>query len=595
MKMSLKNKLNKMYLFFAFFAILLLVIYNFNLMKLGSICIIGDEFGYWATGAHMAGMDWSEVASYNAYYSYGYGFWLSFILRIFSNSISAYRAAIILNSVFVLGIYTLLVIIARRYIKFQSPLTAIISGFVLSLYSGLFFASQSTQCETVLAFFFVLELYLLGRYLEQASLLRCLLLLVNTIYLYCIHQRAIVVIIALIITLFLQFLIDKQKRKYLLISILFFIALMMISNIIKNNLLENLYLGGKAVYSNNYSGQTEKIQMLTSFSGIRLFIKGVLGKIYYLGASTFGIFYLGLIYFISLIVKSVKEVYKGHQFDKTVLWYIFNILTFLGIIMIATIQLMDNRRTDTLIYGRYSEFIVFPFLLGGIHYAVKSLRLKNVGWIIAGQLALAMVVINQLFIGGYQKVYTNNVSGIAPFYHNTLSGTGFIYTCTVATTLVMILFIILNLAGRTRHVLKYTALVLVGAVWLHLGYASANNQLYSFKDERSDVNLYSFLSELPDEFNIVYSPYDEDEDEFAYMNADYLQFIAYDRKIFMQEKKGFFPEIKDNEFLVTQVSVPEHSLWYRNYRLLAKTSHFTVLAPKGSQAEAYYLDKYGQP
>lgn len=591
-KMNLNADKEKKYLVFAFFAVLLLIIYNFNLLKLGSICIIGDEFGYWSTGAYMAGMDWSEVASYNSYYSFGYGFWLSLILRIFNNSISAYRAAILLNSVFVLGIFVLLIVLAKHCLKFRNTYIAIIASFAISLYSGLFFASQSTQCETILAFFYIVEVCFLYWYLSRSSIVSCLLLWFNTVYLYCIHQRAIVVIIALSLIFVLQFLLDKRRWKIFLLGIFICVGLITVSSFIKDILLSNLYLGGKATYSNNYSGQTQKLQILFSYAGIKLFIKGVLGKIYYLGASTFGLFYFGIIYFVKVVINSVKEWRKGALLDRTILWYIFNILTFLGIVMIATIQLLDNRRVDTLIYGRYSEFIIFPVVLGGIYYVMKEVKIKQICWVLVGQFALALIVINQLFIGGYQKVYTNNVSGIASFYHNTLSGTGFIYTCTMATAVVMVIYVLLNIIGRKRKKGIYLSLLLVAGIWFSLGYASAQNQLYSFKEERSDLNLFDFLTKLPDEFRVVYSPYDEDEDEFSYMNADYLQFIAYDRPIHVLEKIKLVPDIKENDFLVTQVSVPGYSIWYRKFTLLAKTPHFSVFVKKDSAAESYYMEKY---
>ena len=63
-------------------ALALFFIYMLQVSELKMISIIGDEFGYWASGSFLAGFDWSDVASYNAYYSYGYGIWLYLILKI---------------------------------------------------------------------------------------------------------------------------------------------------------------------------------------------------------------------------------------------------------------------------------------------------------------------------------------------------------------------------------------------------------------------------------------------------------------------------------------------------------------------------------
>ena len=55
MKRLISNERTQKFLF-VFYGILILVIYNCNILRLGSICIIGDEFGYWATGAAFAGI-----------------------------------------------------------------------------------------------------------------------------------------------------------------------------------------------------------------------------------------------------------------------------------------------------------------------------------------------------------------------------------------------------------------------------------------------------------------------------------------------------------------------------------------------------------
>ena len=89
--------------FIVLLGISLLLIYLFKIDSLNTICVIGDEFGYWASGAYFAGLDWGDVACFNPYYSYGYGLWLSLIIKFFDDSILAYKVAIILNCFFIVS------------------------------------------------------------------------------------------------------------------------------------------------------------------------------------------------------------------------------------------------------------------------------------------------------------------------------------------------------------------------------------------------------------------------------------------------------------------------------------------------------------
>ncbi len=594
MKKIFTKETRKNWLFVSMLGILLLIIYNWNLSKLGSICIIGDEFGYWSSGAHFSGLDWSDVASYNSYYSFGYGFWLAIILKLCGNSILAYRAAIILNSCFVLGIYILFVIFSIKFIGVVNKYKAYFVSFIVSLFSGLYFSSQSTQCETILAFFYVLEVFLLACYLKDAQIKKLLLLSINTIYLYCIHQRALIIIIALLLVLLLHAVFDHTKFKNLIVFIVLGACGLLIGIILKSDILECVYLNGVAVSSNNYSGQVSKIQMLFSLSGIKLFLKGILGKLYYMGASSFGLVYFGILFLFIEVKNGILKLKNRVEADHRFLFALFNLLVVAGIAAIATIQLLDNKRTDTLIYGRYSEFIMLPLILLGVYYIYEKFTAGSVLLICTVQLGLALIVINQLYVGGYLRVYTNNISGIAHFYHNTLNNTGFIYSCTAATIGIMMFYLVLMFIGRYKTIFKYISLAFIGCMWFWLGYTAADNQLFSFKDERSDLALFSFFEDLPEDMDVIYIPYDDTRDEFAYTNADYLQFIAYDKKIAMAEASKQIPDVNEYDYVVTQSSIPEDSKWYRKYTLLGKTPHFSLLALKDSAANAYYIDKYGK-
>ena len=77
--------------------IFVLVIYNISELK--QICVIDDEFGYWGTSAYLSGYDWTGLSGTSPYYGYGMSFIHMWLFKMFDNSVTMYRAAIVLNGI----------------------------------------------------------------------------------------------------------------------------------------------------------------------------------------------------------------------------------------------------------------------------------------------------------------------------------------------------------------------------------------------------------------------------------------------------------------------------------------------------------------
>ena len=89
--------------YFLFIALLIFCIFQYGIRKICGFTMYPDEFGYWASAAEAAGYDWSEVASLGSYYSFGYSLILLPILKLFGGGVLAYRAAIAVNMLCMLG------------------------------------------------------------------------------------------------------------------------------------------------------------------------------------------------------------------------------------------------------------------------------------------------------------------------------------------------------------------------------------------------------------------------------------------------------------------------------------------------------------
>ena len=92
---------------FIVFSLVCLCMYGLH--RIYGFSLFPDEFGYWASAAKVLGYDFSEVASIGSYYSFGYSLILLPILHLLSDSVLAYRCAVVVNlllqilSFFILG------------------------------------------------------------------------------------------------------------------------------------------------------------------------------------------------------------------------------------------------------------------------------------------------------------------------------------------------------------------------------------------------------------------------------------------------------------------------------------------------------------
>ena len=150
-----------------------------------------DEFGYWAPAAALLGYDWSEISSLGSYYSYGYSVLLIGILALFKGSISAYRAAVIVNLLLqcasILILYNILIRIAQTEKNNTRAIIAIISA----LYPAWVFYTQTTMAESLLYFLFVLTSLLIIRFFEKPGIVRGLVFVAVLVYCYFVHMRCI--------------------------------------------------------------------------------------------------------------------------------------------------------------------------------------------------------------------------------------------------------------------------------------------------------------------------------------------------------------------------------------------------------------------
>ncbi|SFC61576.1 hypothetical protein [Butyrivibrio sp. YAB3001] len=353
----------------------LVCLFMYGFQYIFGISIFPDEFGYWACAARVAGYDWSETASIGSYYSFGYSLILAPILRIFSDSIMAYRAALVINLMLqILSFFLIKKIMRMLFEDADEFLTSFLSGICV-LYPSWSFYVQTTMSEALLFFMYTLTVYLMLRFLEKPGIINGVLVTLSAIYLYTVHMRTIGTLAAV----FLVMLAETVKRIVLanknsndksifvfVMTVLLLILLFVVSIYVKNHFIDTLFSNGAVsrVSVNDYSGQTRKLEILFSLSGLGKFFKSMIGKIFYLGCATFGFAYLGV---YSLFKRLFNKDNKAA----------FVLLSSLAQFMVMCIYLIGSagkksNRFDLFLHGRYFDFAIPLLMAIGIYELLQT-------------------------------------------------------------------------------------------------------------------------------------------------------------------------------------------------------------------------------
>ena len=347
---------------FVLFAVILLVVPFLHIGVRNLPYVYNDEFGYWASAARFVGMDWNEVFSKIAYYSYGYSFVLAILIFVTGSAAVAYKLAILLNGVWLILSFLCLYKSAKiLFPKYRKELLMLVS-FVAALFSSNIAEVNYTWPETFLFFLFCAIFYLILSIWQQSSCLKLLALSLLTVYTFFVHQRTLGIVLAIgIIVLMMLFMKKISWKQFLCFAMPILIGFILGSQV-KDFVINEVWNNSGAVSGNNFSGQTHKIKSLLTYSGIKKFVLALLGKGYYVFASNYFIVPLSVCILVQWIWIAIR---KKQQTIKCVIG-VFLLLSLIFSLGINSIFMMTPGNVTHIVYGRYIDNVIGPFLMIGI-------------------------------------------------------------------------------------------------------------------------------------------------------------------------------------------------------------------------------------
>lgn len=371
----------------------------FGLCQYGLLGIFGfsffpDEFGYWAPAAKLLGWDWSGTASLGSYYSFGYSLLLTPILYLVEDSILAYRTAVFLNMIFMcIGLCLMTGLLKRLFTDLDEKCAVLIASVAVISPAWIFYM-QTTMTEALLLSCTLAVCYLFLRFLEKPGAVSAILLALLLIYIYSVHMRAIGMVAAAVVVLIFRAVRDRDgmQRRRILIALLMTALLFAVAIAVKNGLLERLYDNASAetLRVNDYAGQWRKLKLLLSPKGLLAFVQGVAAKLLYLGASTWGLAYLGLWKAGHAAVSCLRKKRMAEPKDD---FWLFWFLAAVAQILVAVIYTLESaepgaERLDLFVHGRYDELIIPLLMACGLNQLLDSHR----RWLAMGLSAAGMLL-----------------------------------------------------------------------------------------------------------------------------------------------------------------------------------------------------------
>lgn len=546
------------------YTVVLFCAFAVNIKPTMLVHLASDEFGYWTAAANFLGWSWVDSASHNAYYSFGYGIVLAPILYFFKDPSTMYTVAILINIIFLLiGFYLLISLFSKIYKDVSKHLIILVS-FVATLFSGNFFYSMMTMTECFLWVLFLLATNWLYDYFVRDQRYKIVLLAGLASFLFMVHMRSVVIGIAIGFVLFLSVLTNKKTRKKEVICLCIFAAIWL-CGLYGTVLVKRWLMARQYTFSTNdangIGSSISKVNNIFSLNGLLSLIETVLGRFYYHGATTLLTFFTGMY----IVCVKVVEFFKSKKYQQMYFWsFVFlSTLASIAISAISMINLQGNR-IDVLFYGRYSDYVMsLTFIVSVVEMFIKKKIRVPVDIFVKIQLLLSVAVMCWVRVRKLNVLLDMSIPSMFCFFSKSEYNYLQYLIVGIGYTLVSILlYIILKKCNNVKVLVA--VLIVIGIGWGIIG----SRSLRVSDTHNHDEEYYQVYRTL----NMNFSS-DDEEIYYCYTNRDqeinWYTFLGVDRM---------------------QVCIRNHSIKYVNIENYDSIPDGAIIITRGDASVNYMID-----
>ena len=361
--------------------------------------VYNDEMGYWMHAAEFAGLDWSGVSETVAWYSYGYSFLLAPLIKIFSDTVTLYRAALTLNAVMDAGCYFMFVYIIRRLFPKLEVIPASAAAAAGILYTSYQFNAGVAWSETALLTAVTAVILAAVKVLSRPTYLNIGIFGLLNVYMYMVHNRTIGIAASAVFVIAAAVICKKVTLKQAGVFAAALTAGFIADRLIKAHLVKALWSSGPdGNDAGSVAGRLK--EALSSGEGFRKLIGVMSGQGFAVSVGTFCLVLFALVimvrrgaaglYHAGKAVKSGKKL--SEVTDVRYLMFLFIFCAFVSTYLISSIFMLGFERIDHIIYTRYFDILAGVLIMTGICFMFEAEKSDIIA-------AMLVPVIMRFFVG----------------------------------------------------------------------------------------------------------------------------------------------------------------------------------------------------
>ena len=342
--------------------LVLVVIHLLSGLQMEQPTVLADELGYLGNARYLSGAAHMPDMRQCQFYHFGYSLFLLPAFWLFTDPVAIYRAAIVINALLMSSLFFPLYFILRSHLEVANGAARWIA-FACCLYPPLILYSNFAWAESAFIPLYAVTVAVLGNYLVSRSRRDALLFGALAGFLYTVHPRALpvlaVILVSLAVLVFLRLL--PVSRALLSASAM---ALVFALTRSVNEHLKAIGWGGGGEFS-----AIKLAGRLLPDSDFPALVERAMGQLLYLSLASHGLFLLGLMAVIWLIVRKLSsESPRRVIADPQTAVPIFVSITAVGIFVAScTSKLYSLHGSESLrgaefIYGRYNEGFAVLFI-----------------------------------------------------------------------------------------------------------------------------------------------------------------------------------------------------------------------------------------
>lgn len=515
---------------------------TFHINDLSGIQHTNDESGYWTAAAYLLGYDWSELASYNLYYSYGYGIFLAILMKFFQE-INLYQVAIVFNSIVLVFEFWIIVnILKKLFIKLEASVVYLIS-FVMIVYPYNIFYVHLTVCEVFLSFLCWLILAIYIRLLERDRIIDWIFFAGINALAYMVHQRSVGIILASIVMAILLAVTRKSKLKHIIICGVLLSLLFFVSERVKQEYVASFFQNASKLAANDYSGQVAKLDLFFSLEGIPYVLFGVIGKWFGICVSTCMLVSFGLVDVIKKCICGAVELVKHKRSNKDFYINCFLMLSFFAGFGINVIfMIYPEKYADYLIYTRYSEIVALPIVAIGLYRLyTEEITVKEISANCGVLIVLVGLVIFRINDTGCNQYVGQANVAIWDLYSEGMDTSTFLVKVTIRAIVVCLVLLLLSKIVKNKKIPFF----ILAIFWLYVGGRAYQKDNYS-RSTNEIREIAEFVNTLEDNQSLYYYCGTDE----VLLELFHVQLQEVQREIQILESENELEKLQDGSFVI---------------------------------------------